>query len=240
MKIIKLERIDILDFEKEHNLTLTVRERPMPTLPNVPKWYVSFDDSDVEEGSCLAGIHGNGDTPDKAILDYCTLISNKRLRISSLSKEIKRLNVPILTYHTETETKVVCKISFSENQFQNITPKDKSDWSKAYPAVDIDGDILRAAEWLKSNPTKTKSNYRRFLTNWFARMQERGGDRSAAVASTAKKTKLFPIAGKKCSKCPLPAVYKAGGGAYDNFYCGQHMPETVKEKYEAMIVLWLS
>jgi len=48
---------------------------------------------------------------------------------------------------------------------------------------------------------------------------------------TVKKIKLYPIRGKNCSKCGMPAVYRTGG-SYDWFYCAEHMPEKVKEKYE--------
>lgn len=47
------------------------------------------------------------------------------------------------------------------------------------------------------------------------------------------KTKLFPIPGKVCSKsdCRMPAVYKNDSGAYDTFYCTDHMPEAVRKQY---------
>jgi hypothetical protein len=36
--------------------------------------------------------------------------------------------------------------------------------------------LLRASEWLKSNPAKAhKSNWRRFLVGWLTRSQDRGG-----------------------------------------------------------------
>ena len=47
-----------------------------------------------------------------------------------------------------------------------------------------------------------------------------------------KKLKLFPIPGKNCEVCSMPAVYKVGKGAYDHLYCSVHMPDKVKEKYE--------
>ena len=74
------------------------------------------------------------------------------------------------------------KIYFSLEirQFENIQPQDIPFWTEAYPAVDIGLSIKQAAQWLVSNPTKLKKNYRRFLTNWFARTQERGGNKSAA------------------------------------------------------------
>ena len=55
---------------------------------------------------------------------------------------------------------------------------------------------------------------------------------TVAMASK-KKTKLFPISGRNCSKqgCRMPAVYKEAG-AYDHYYCSQHMPEKVKEEFE--------
>jgi hypothetical protein len=57
--------------------------------------------------------------------------------------------------------------------------------------------------------------------------------RSLAGESKAdRKTQLFPLPGKMCSTdgCGVPAVYKSSGGAYDFFYCKQHIPEPRKLK----------
>jgi len=62
-----------------------------------------------------------------------------------------------------------------EGCFEGITPEMIGKWKGAYPAVDFEVQLCRADEWLKSNPTKGKKNYYRFLTNWFSRSQERGG-----------------------------------------------------------------
>ena len=55
-------------------------------------------------------------------------------------------------------------------------------WRKAYPAVDLNIEISKAAAWLAANPKNRKSNYARFLTNWLARAQDRapaqGGSQS--------------------------------------------------------------
>ena len=48
---------------------------------------------------------------------------------------------------------------------------------EAYPAVMVAQEIDRAKLWLAANPTKRKSNVRKFLTNWMARCQERGGSK---------------------------------------------------------------
>ena len=49
-----------------------------------------------------------------------------------------------------------------------------------------------------------------------------------------KKTPLFPKYGKNCGKenCKLPAVYQDDSGSYNHYYCAEHMPEKVKEKYK--------
>ncbi len=124
------------------------------------------------------------------------------------------------------------KIAFSleSKLFSNITDSDISDWMKAYPALDIPLAILQAAQWLLANPTKLKDNYRRFLTNWFKREQERGGNKTGGSQA---KTKLFPIAGKICSgsNCSMPAIYQSTGGAYDHYWCYDHMPAKVKLRY---------
>jgi hypothetical protein len=49
----------------------------------------------------------------------------------------------------------------------------------------------------------------------------------------ASKIRLMPIKNKGCYKqgCNMPAVYKSAG-AYDSYYCQEHMPEKVKELYK--------
>jgi hypothetical protein len=86
---------------------------------------------------------------------------------------------------TETETETEKKTTlvshdkivfdFSSFSFQNITEDFLQRARESFPAVDVDAEIKRAARWLEANPSKRKKNYARFLTNWFARTQERGG-----------------------------------------------------------------
>ena len=73
------------------------------------------------------------------------------------------------------------EISWSRDHgFQAITESDMMAWGQAFPAVNIHRNLAAAGEWLKANPTKAKkSNWRRFITNWLARAQERGGDVAA-------------------------------------------------------------
>jgi len=70
---------------------------------------------------------------------------------------------------------------YTAYQFQNVTADDIAEWRAAYPAVDIEGEILRAAQWLRANPTKRKKQIRAYLTRWLNRAQERGGNRQAEL-----------------------------------------------------------
>jgi hypothetical protein len=63
--------------------------------------------------------------------------------------------------------------------WDNITEQDRSLWAKAYPAVNIDIELARAADWIKQNPTKKKSQWGRFLSAWLSRSQDRGGNGSS-------------------------------------------------------------
>lgn len=49
----------------------------------------------------------------------------------------------------------------------------RSQWEKAYPAVNIDSELAGASAWLIANPKNAKSNYGRFLTSWLSRSQDR-------------------------------------------------------------------
>lgn len=65
--------------------------------------------------------------------------------------------------------------NFESGQFEGITNVKKTQWADAFPAVDIELEIKRAALWALNNPKKRKNNWGRFLVNWFSRTQERGG-----------------------------------------------------------------
>ena len=71
------------------------------------------------------------------------------------------------------------EFSFNERKFFNITIEDKAGWKDAYPACDIEHELRGMKEWLLSNPSKKKSNYRKFITNWLSRQQDKGGTKSS-------------------------------------------------------------
>ena len=64
------------------------------------------------------------------------------------------------------------KIEFDGSSFQNINGQLKV-WKDAYPAIDVEAELKKAAAWLMANPKNKKSQYARFLNNWFSRAQDK-------------------------------------------------------------------
>jgi hypothetical protein len=63
--------------------------------------------------------------------------------------------------------------------WHGITERQWDIWAKAFPAVDLEADLAKATAWCAANPKEARrSNYTRFLTNWFQRTQDRGGNRA--------------------------------------------------------------
>lgn len=65
------------------------------------------------------------------------------------------------------------KISLVADGWSGIPDDLLRQWDKAYPAVNIDGELAKAAAWITANPRNRKSNYARFLTNWLTKAQDR-------------------------------------------------------------------
>ena len=63
-----------------------------------------------------------------------------------------------------------------DKMWDGIKGSDYDKWKDAYPAVDLDMELVKMDQWLQSNPTKArKKQWRKFVTGWFNRAQEKGG-----------------------------------------------------------------
>lgn len=103
----------------------------------------------------------------------------------TLKKSADTIERDIEIEKEENTTKQKQKIIFDFNnkKWKNVIVEDKNQWSEAYPACDVELELRQMREWLLSNPDKRKKNYRRFITNWLARSQERGGTKGIAKKS---------------------------------------------------------
>ena len=65
-----------------------------------------------------------------------------------------------------------------------IEHADRTAWAKAYPATNVDVELARADQWLKANPEKAhRSKWRRFITGWLSRCQDRGGTKGSQASA---------------------------------------------------------
>ena len=76
----------------------------------------------------------------------------------------------------QTATQSNVQFDFTNRIWTGITESDLKQWKAAFPSVDIETELKSAAQWAFDNPEKKKKNWRRFLTNWFCRRQEKGGN----------------------------------------------------------------
>ena len=111
--------------------------------------------------------------------------------------------------------------------FKPPTPQEVTDYAKGIGFV-LDGeafcDHYEVRGWKPKGYRVQMSDWRAAVRTW----------KRHDVQIKQKKTKLWPIAGKTCSKqgCGWPAVYKNTSGAYDSYACSRHLPDKVKEDFE--------
>lgn len=58
-------------------------------------------------------------------------------------------------------------------KFAGISKDDIDRWAEVYPALNIPQQLKYMEEWVRSNPKRIKSNWRRFITNWLKKEQDR-------------------------------------------------------------------
>tara|TARA_R110002126_G_scaffold55740_2_gene149469 strand:- start:1989 stop:2822 length:834 start_codon:yes stop_codon:yes gene_type:complete len=74
-------------------------------------------------------------------------------------------------------------------EFKEITKKDRDDWKIAYPEIDISREIIKAEQWLQSTPTRAnKKLWRKFITGWFTRSNEKQENKKAYRSQTTQTT----------------------------------------------------
>ena len=90
-----------------------------------------------------------------------------------------------------------------------ITESQTEAWRSAYPSVEIDGELRRAAAWILSNPSDApKTQFGRFLNAWLSRNQNGHAMRTSKESSiTSKPATPF----RACSVCNSRANLQVNG-----------------------------
>lgn len=114
------------------------------------------------------------------------------------------------------------KVELVNGKWQGITDQTLEAWSLAYPAVDIQSELNKAAAWIISNPTMApRTQFSRFLLTWFSRTQDRSSIRSIPTRNEIVETKR-----KHCSYCDAVATGNVGG----RWACSTHMRDALDGK----------
>ena len=81
------------------------------------------------------------------------------------------------------------KIELGPHGWEHIPDELRASWATAYPALEVDTELAKAAAWIIANPSNKKSNYARFLTNWLSRAQDRAPPARAAPAGNVAESR---------------------------------------------------
>lgn len=111
------------------------------------------------------------------------------------------------------------KVEFLNGKWIGITQEQMDAWRAAYGAVDIEGELKRAAAWVVSNPNLAPSKQcGRFLNTWLSRQQNQNSLRSIPG-------KLAEVK-KQCAYCDSPAT----GRVNQIDHCRAHTADAMDEK----------
>lgn len=119
------------------------------------------------------------------------------------------------------------KIQLIEGKFLGITAAQRSAWETAFPAVDIDPELNKAAAWILSNPTLApKTQIARFLMTWLSRTQDRVSIKSIPTHREREEVKK-----KACAYCEKDATGTVGS----IWHCRAHVKDAMEEKPRRML-----
>lgn len=135
---------------------------------------------------------GNDRINDRATTDQ-RLTNDKQegIRISSSYEE----NIEIARSAAQPRSrKDLLSYDFEKGQYEGILDKDLFEWASMFPHIDLQVEILKSVNWLKSNPSKArKKNWRKYLTGWLQRANEgtenKKAFRSALSANQDRRTR---------------------------------------------------
>ena len=77
----------------------------------------------------------------------------------------------------ETRELPVIELPLNDNSTYGVTRTEAEEYARLYPAVDVAQELRNMRGWCLSNSQrrKTRSGIRKFITNWLARAQDKGG-----------------------------------------------------------------
>lgn len=158
--LITYKFVEILETNRTRKKSTTgsTTEGTLVKLLDTRIWDINSNSSNHRSNHCL--------TTDQPLPNH-ELRKNKKDISIDISKEegahpAKRVR-----------SKDILTFDFEKWEFIGIIEKDIADWKLMYPHIDIKIETLKAAQWLKTNPSRNKKkNWRKYLTGWYGRSNE--------------------------------------------------------------------
>jgi hypothetical protein len=111
-------------------------------------------------------------------LNKCYTSQNKKeTKEEPLLFDLNDIDDKDKTHTFKNQKKQKINFNFETSEWENIPEYKISLWEKAYPACDINLELIAMAAWLTANPEHRKSNYERFIVNWLSKTQQKGGNK---------------------------------------------------------------
>lgn len=101
---------------------------------------------------------------------------DKEIRDKSLDTDIEDTEDSCAEPETVSAPPII-SIILNDKTFFDVLPEDYNRWCELYPAVNVMQELRKMSGWCTDNPTrrKTKKGIRRFINNWLAGEQDKGG-----------------------------------------------------------------
>jgi hypothetical protein len=135
--------------------------------------------------------------------------------------------VSAMSAHTDTDTDTDTETEKERVVSQRFVKPKIEEIAEYVGSINFDVEPKAFFDFYESNGWKVGKNA---MKDWKAAIRS-WKQRQTNPKQIQGKTKLFPIPGKNCHKCKMPAVYRDSSGSYDSYLCTDHLPERIKEKY---------
>lgn len=119
------------------------------------------------------------------------------------------------------------KIELVNGRWLGIGNDEMTAWGAAYPAVDVDAELKRAAAWIVSNPNLApRSQFGRFIGTWLARTQNQ-----LSLRSIPSRQEVAEIKRRACAYCSADSTGSVNGIQH----CRAHYNDAYEERPRRML-----
>lgn len=152
--------------------------------------------------------------------------TNQQLTTSNNLKEVKKKEPKSAGSVPALAPNIIGSLPLNDGSNFDITENFVSELSPLYPACDVVQTLRAMKGWLIGNPDKkkTRRGVKRFITNWLAREQDKGGNKEQRQATATKRPVANTQAQKNCQNNEdMAMMILKAEGKLDEGYTGYNI-----------------